>query len=1803
MEGADEEVSNEVDKRIIEMEFKNAEFEKNAAKTLQTLQELKTKLNDNFSTKGAEKLNEAIQSVNVSPITKGIEAVQFQFSALQIAGKRVIENITDAAMNAVSKITSKLTGVINQIKVGGANRAQNIEQAKFMLSGLGIEWKDIVDDINYGVQDTAYGLDAAAKVASQLVASNVSLGADMQASLRGVSGVAAMTNSTYEEIGHIFTSVAGQGRLMSMQLQQFSLRGLNVAADLAKSMGTTEAAIREMVSKGQIDFMTFAKAMDELYGGHAKEANKTFTGALSNTKAALSRLGADIAAKRFDTLRDILVKLIPKLKELKAALKPIEDSINNAMEAAGKLVEFLIDRIDVKGIIESITPSVQRVINKITEFANTTKDYIQKLDESKPGKFIKNLQETADTVEKIVNFTQAEYDLAKRIWEVGDLGNGEERVRIITEIGQSYERVQAAVDTFINSGHDWNSVVVEGTEATEEAADAVEDLNKAASNSEKPTTIYLIVDALYNLSKIIKNVVYSAVNILSVIKDSFKEVFSPRGAAGELNTFTGLLASISDKLYITKEDVEDFKPLIVFIFNVIKALGKAMSTLAKAALIVANKIASILNTIRNSSFVNKALDIVGKALKVISNNLKIVFNRLKEAGVIEKLVNLLKLVGMWLGEKLVNALVFLANHSGDFFVTIGNGFSTVIGWIETVIEKLSEGNGILGKIKDFFVKGVETGGSWIERIGDKLSSLFGSEGDNDDSIFKKAYDRAAAFGRGIIEGLNSISWDDIKKAGGIVLKIYSALSLLSFLGSLVTMNTSISQFFKGLANLFKSFTSLTYATALRTAASAIESLARSLALIIGAVIALTLVFAYVPDSERIAEKSIKIVYEFTVMVGFFEVLMAMVEKTKLLNKGKKISITLNARKLAMAAIMTSVATMLWTFVQYVKFVADGLGSDDWSKQETFRESLKISLVLIIGIFSMLFLYIAAIMKMADKMKGSIVGPELLRAIAKVVDSFTTSIMKIMAALAILTLVLVKFDPEGKSFGRAIWAFIGITVALLTLVGIVALTSANMTEYKKEDINVMIDFFNTFTYAITTLMLAIAAVTFVFSKVKGTDIALALTTFGLIFAALLGSLYIINKINISNEEQFKTKMNALMKITGILSLLIAAFSALALSMGAMKSMGVDMKEFAGMVALIVGSIAAISLVGGLIGLIPGGAASMTAIGAVMAGFGVALLGVAAAVITLALAFKIIIDVLPRFVSAFETFHKQIENKRDIVIAGIGDFIGVLAAGLLVGIIKALNALIDNMGPILDALVDTIIVICNTLGGVLITRSSEIAQAIGTLFEGITKVVIEAIASALGGIILGIVEAVKDAMDGDLLPDPEGYTEETDWGGYKDSQAQAFAKYLENENLEEDRKKAYKRWLKENGYDEEGNRTETWTTEIVMKYSVAYDLENNQKALSKAQEYEQRYGGAAVSSSAKVAEQAEEVKENTEAAADSFVEANNNAGLMDKLSGAMTEKLSGAQQKISDINIADSIGDMTDMMPQFGEDIAGTEALETFSDNLATEAEETATTTEEYANIVNEKTKILETAVNNMAEAIGNTLKNLGEESKKYGKGVVDGLVEGMTDMSATVTLRKGCLFLADTITDTIKGKDGLDERSPSHVMEKIGIYAIMGLAEGISESASLATNASEEAGKSTILSLRNTIKKLYNESADVLNTSPRITPILDLSNIADGVDSMNSMFDSTHAYRLAMATSAEAQAANASRRAVFYQNGNTYDDTNAIGAINSLNDEVSTLKDAINGMQVVIDGRALVGQIATPMDKALGKKVLAGRRKV
>lgn len=318
-------MSNNVDNRVVQMDFDNAKFERGVRTTLESLTKLKRELDMSKSVKSMEKLSEG--SINLKGIEDGIDRLTRKFSTASQIWSTIVSRATNAAI-------TKFTGAINQIKTGGMTRAANIEQANFMLEGLlaskykteekrAAKLQEISDAAMKSVDGTAYGYDEASKAAAQFFASGITDGAKMEATLAGVAGVAAMTGRDYGDIAHIFTTVSGQGRVMGEQLNQLAASGINAAATLGDYLHVSEKEVREMTSKGEIDFQTFAAAMSSAFGEHAKAANKTFNGALSNMKAAMNRIGAEFYTPYRQYMRDIFNAFTPVLNATKKILTPV----------------------------------------------------------------------------------------------------------------------------------------------------------------------------------------------------------------------------------------------------------------------------------------------------------------------------------------------------------------------------------------------------------------------------------------------------------------------------------------------------------------------------------------------------------------------------------------------------------------------------------------------------------------------------------------------------------------------------------------------------------------------------------------------------------------------------------------------------------------------------------------------------------------------------------------------------------------------------------------------------------------------------------------------------------------------------------------------------------------------------------------------------------------------------------------------------------------------------------------------------------------------------------------------------------------------------------------------------------------------------------------------------------------------------------------------------------------------------------------------------------------------------------------
>lgn len=595
-------MSKKVDERVVEMRFENGQFEKGVAQSTESLNKLKKSLNLEGAAKGLENVNSAAKNTSgIESLAASLEKVEHRFSTMGIVGMRVIENLTDSAMRFAKKTVGFVTnGIIN----GGKRRAMNLENANFQLQGL-LKNEEAVAAVMKNVSDavdgTAYSLDAAAKVASQLAASGMKAGDEMFSALRGVAGVAAMTNSSYEDIGRIFTQVAGQGRIMGDQLLQLSGRGMNAAATLASYLtkvgnGTkyTEAQIRDMVSKGQISFDTFAAAMDDAFGEHAKAANSTFEGALSNIKSALGRIGADF------------------IKPLIAQNGPFVNLFNAIRKKVNQIHEI------TKPIAEWTTKTIGNMVNKLAGFLEklNIKNPFAKVNGGDVAKTTKAFNSAADAVGNAAQSLEHFQDIAVRVIR-GEFGNGAERVKALANAGEDYAKVQTLVNkVWLRNGKNWSDCTVKAEELeevigslsdtelkslgyTEEQSESLKNLAQQAketgkpiseliNNLQTPTKKGLFLDAIQNglkgLSKVLKTV-----------KTAWNSVFSPKNLSDGVYKAVENLHALSEKFVMTDETADKLQRTFSGLFSALSVVKNFVGGTVAAVLRVVSKLLSSLH--------------------------------------------------------------------------------------------------------------------------------------------------------------------------------------------------------------------------------------------------------------------------------------------------------------------------------------------------------------------------------------------------------------------------------------------------------------------------------------------------------------------------------------------------------------------------------------------------------------------------------------------------------------------------------------------------------------------------------------------------------------------------------------------------------------------------------------------------------------------------------------------------------------------------------------------------------------------------------------------------------------------------------------------------------------------------------------------------------------------------------------------------------------------------------------------------------------------------------------------------------
>lgn len=571
-----------VDNRIVRMQFDNAQFEAGVMRSMKTLDALNEKLQFKEASKGLSALMVAVEGVSSKSIATAVNALDrissYSTTVLGMMAQKVKTQFADKIVSAIEAIPQR---AMSQIKSGGWNRAMNIANAKFQIEGLKYSWDAVREAADYAVTDTAYGLDSAAKAASQLAASGVDfekvIGKDgagkevtqMHKSLRAISGVAAMTNASYDDIAHTFTRIAGQGRVMGEDLNSLASRGLNAAATLAKSLNVTESEVRDMVSKGAINFQMFSEAMDEAYGDHAKEANKTFTGSLSNMKAALSRIGAIFTQPVIDKTNTFFVAVTSRIKEFQKALNDTTDADGkktlrfashfaeaweSGVNAASKFVEALnLDWFqNIGSALDNMAIKAKTVFDGVSTWFDKSKKAAEKLETI--GTMAKMTVEDLAVVEKII---------------AGDYGNGAIRFKKLQDEGLDYKRLQGYVDEAAKVGYNLKQLGWTVEDLNKETEEAVKNGTEAELKADR---ISITLGNLFNALKYGRDTV---VNLGTTVKTFSSTIFS------SISNSAATFVVLSHRIVTLSHAFSDFAKALQPTDSVLSTISGAVGTVTK----------------------------------------------------------------------------------------------------------------------------------------------------------------------------------------------------------------------------------------------------------------------------------------------------------------------------------------------------------------------------------------------------------------------------------------------------------------------------------------------------------------------------------------------------------------------------------------------------------------------------------------------------------------------------------------------------------------------------------------------------------------------------------------------------------------------------------------------------------------------------------------------------------------------------------------------------------------------------------------------------------------------------------------------------------------------------------------------------------------------------------------------------------------------------------------------------------------------------------------------------------------------
>lgn len=264
-------MSNNVDKRVVEMQFDNKQFEDGIQESVKSLDELKKGLDLEKSAKGLDAIDKAAKNIDLSRLADAASSVADRFSFMGNLVQNVYNRIGDAALNAASKVKNFVESLtIDPIKTGldeyetQINAIQTImSNTRDKMAAKGITddaerlsiVNDRLDQLNRYADKTIYNFTEMTRNIGTFTAAGVELDTAVS-SIQGIANLAAVSGSTSEQASRAMYQLSqaistGTVRLMDwnsvvnagMGGEVFQKSLVRAATAIGKTIEVTEDAV------------------------------------------------------------------------------------------------------------------------------------------------------------------------------------------------------------------------------------------------------------------------------------------------------------------------------------------------------------------------------------------------------------------------------------------------------------------------------------------------------------------------------------------------------------------------------------------------------------------------------------------------------------------------------------------------------------------------------------------------------------------------------------------------------------------------------------------------------------------------------------------------------------------------------------------------------------------------------------------------------------------------------------------------------------------------------------------------------------------------------------------------------------------------------------------------------------------------------------------------------------------------------------------------------------------------------------------------------------------------------------------------------------------------------------------------------------------------------------------------------------------------------------------------------------------------------------------------------------------------